>query len=162
MTAEGRPVENADLWLELLKAVHHTAKRVDFSWIPGKKSPHAKAVDQLAKASANGYLNPPLSPTRVRRSRAPGQVSVGSVPMEGQTMRIYIRTDRLLGVQRLYKYRYEVRSPGPHFGLVDDLVSDRSILLSAGHEYEVRVNEDQGDPRIVEVIREVFSDDEEE
>jgi len=148
MTADGRPVENADLWQELLKAIRHTGKRVDLMWISGKKSRHAKAVDKLAKGSADGYLNPPLSPTRVRRKRGPSQVTIGSVPMEGQTMRIYVRTDRLLTVQRLYKYRYEVRSPGPLFGRVDDLVSERSILHSAGHEYEVRVNEDQANPRI--------------
>ena len=161
MKAEGGPVDNAELWQELLKAAHNTGKRVDVRQIPGKSSLHSKAVDKLAKASAKGHLNPPLSPTRVRRSRSSAQVSIGSVPMKGQTMTIYLRTDRLMTIQGLFRYRYEVTS-GPYTGLVDDVVSERSILLSAGHEYEVVVNEDQGDPRIVEVLREVLSEDEEE
>lgn len=156
MTASGRPVENAELWQDLLRAAHHTGKRVEFRWTPGKKSHHAKAVDKLAKRSALGHLNDPLGPTRVRRSKTPNQVTVGSVPMEGQIMRIYIRTDKLMAVQRCFRYRYEVVSEdSPYHGLVDDLFSDRSIMLSAGHEYIVRVNDAPGNPRIVEVLEEV-------
>jgi hypothetical protein len=38
---------------------------------------------------------------------------------------------------------------------VDDLFSDQSIMLSAGHEYLVRVNDDPGHPQVVEVIEEI-------
>jgi ribonuclease HI len=156
MTAPGTPVENADLWRELLSAAHNTGKRVDFKWIPGKSSSHAKAVDRLAKASARGHLNEPLRPIRVRRSRSRNQVDLGSVVMEGQTMTIYIRTDEWMPVQRCFRYRYEVTSEdSPYHCLVDNLFSAASIMLSAGHEYEVRVNDEPGNPRVVEVLREV-------
>ena len=121
----------------------------------GKKGTHPKAVDKLAKRSALGHLNGPLSPTRVRRRRSPHQVAKGSVPIEGQTMRIYVRADKLMPVQQCFRYRYEVSDDGPLNGLVDDLFSDRSIMLSAGHEYLVRVNDDPGHPQVVEVIQEI-------
>jgi ribonuclease HI len=155
MTSAGSPVENADLWQELVKAVQRTGKRVEFTWTPGKKDTHAKAMDKLAKRSALGHLNGPLTPTRVRRSRSPQQVSRGSVPIGGQSMRIYIRTDKWMPVQRCFRYRYEVCDDGPLEGLVDDMYSDRSIMLSAGHEYLLRVNDDPGHPQVVEVIEEI-------
>jgi ribonuclease HI len=105
MTASGKPVENAELWQELLKATHNTGKRVDFKWIPGKKGVHAKAVDKLAKLSAKGHLNEPLIRGRVRRSKIPNQVEVGSVGMDGQTMTVYVRAEKRMSVQRCYRYR---------------------------------------------------------
>jgi hypothetical protein len=35
------------------------------------------------------------------------------------------------------------------------MYSDRSIMLSAGHEYLVRVDDDRGHPQVVEVIEEI-------
>jgi hypothetical protein len=51
--------------------------------------------------------------------------------------------------------RREACDDGPLDGLVDDLFSDQSIMLSAGHEYLVRVNDDPGHPQVVEVIEEI-------
>jgi ribonuclease HI len=156
MTASGKPVENAELWKELLQVAHNTGKRVDFKWIPGKKGTHAKAVDKLAKQSAQGHLNEPLVRSRTRRSKSHNQVEIGSVGMEAQTMSIYVRSEKRMAVQRCYRYRYEVVSDdSPYSGLVDDMDSYPPIFLSAGHTYSVRVNDDPGNPRIIELLGEL-------
>lgn len=155
-TAAGRPVENAELWQDLTRAAWKTGKRVEVKWIRGKKGRHAKAVDKLAKQSAQNPLNPPLAPSRVRRRRSSQQVAVGSVGMEGQTMTIYVRTDKWMPVQKCYRYRYEVVSEeSAYCGLVDDIFSDRQLILSAGHAYSVRVNDDPGNPCVLEVFDEI-------
>jgi ribonuclease HI len=157
VNTSGRPIANARLWQALLKAIDGTGKRVDVNWIPGKKGPHAKAVDKLAKKSANGHLNPPLSPSRVRRSKTPAQVDVGSVRIEGQELIIYVRTGDYMEIQRLYRYRYEVvDDDSPYNGCADDIYSERDLLLSPGHIYAVRVNGEQSNPRVLELLEEII------
>jgi len=52
-----RPLENATIWKDLVRAIKKTPKRVDFEWVKGhSKDPHNKAVDKLAKTSAKGHF----------------------------------------------------------------------------------------------------------
>ncbi len=148
-TADGTPVRNAELWKELARlTTQQYGIRIDFTWIKGKKSPHAKAVDRLAKASADQAFNEPLTPSRVRRKRSPHQVSRGSVQMEGQDATIHIITDKYHALPRQYEYKYEVVSDdSPYFEAVDFIYSEPPIVLSAGHSYEVRFNDDTSNPR---------------
>lgn len=155
MNRSGRPIENADLWKELLRVVKRVPRRVRFQWVKGHaKNTHNKAVDKLAKQSAKGVLNKSLRVTAVRRKKTDRPVQVGSVTMEGQTMSVRIITDTYMKTQKLYKYMYEVLSEGsPNCGNCDYIYSE--ITLCAGHHYEVRVNETPENPRIVEVLNEL-------
>jgi ribonuclease HI len=154
---DGRPIENAQLWKELIRVLRKVHKRVDFEWVEGHaKNPHNKAVDKLAKQSAKGVLKRPLKIVSVRKKRSTETVQQGSVPMRGQTLAIRVITDVYMRVQKVYKYKYEVL-PGTsaQTGKVDWIYHESDECLRAGHHYEVRVNDNTANPRIVEVIREL-------
>ncbi|MEO8360950.1 MAG: ribonuclease H [Vicinamibacteria bacterium] len=152
----GRPIENATLWKDLLKAIGKVRKRVEFKWVKGhSKNVYNKSADKLAKASAKGTLAAPLVPTTVRKKKTSSSVDIGCVPMEGQTLRLRIITDRYLRKpQAIFKYKYEVLpESGDHAGKVDLIFS--TLCLAAGHHYEVRVNNEPKNPRIAELVREL-------
>jgi ribonuclease HI len=153
----GRPVENAELWKRLNRVLRNIRKRVVFEWVKGHaKDTHNKAVDKLAKQSAKGVLNRPLKVTSVRRKKSALTVERGSVPMRGQTLSIRVITDTYMRVQKLNKYKYEVLPDnGTLSGKLDFIFHDSKECLRAGHHYEVRVNSDAKNPRIVEVLREI-------
>ena len=155
--SDGRPIENAELWQELLRVLRWIQKRVDFEWVRGHgKNQHNKAVDKLAKQSAKGVLNRPLRITTVRRKLSAATVRRGCIRMRGQTISIRIITDTYMRTQKLYKYKYEVLpGSGEDTGKVDWIFHESKECLRAGHHYEVRVNADDMNPRIVEVIREL-------
>jgi hypothetical protein len=74
--------------------------------------------------------------------------------MHGQTLSIRIITDTFMRAHKLYKYKYEVLSvSSEYYGNVDWIYSNH--LLRAGHHYEVLVNGDTKNPRIVEVLVEL-------
>lgn len=153
--SNGRPVLNADLWKALVRAMRKSGKKIDFRWVKGhSKNEHNRAADRLARASARNALNSPLSVVHVRRKRSPHSVQLGSVKMEGQRLTIRVITTEYLRVQRLWKCKYEVLSrTSPYKGEVDVIFSE--TLLSAGHIYYVRVNDNIANPVVNKVFREV-------
>lgn len=158
LNRDGRPIENAALWKELVRQKKKIYRRVEFRWVKGhSNNPHNKAVDKLAKQSAKGVLNQPLKVATVRRKTTGLSVQRGSVKMHCQTLAIRIITDTFLRPQRVYKYKYEVLAGSSEYcGNVDWIYSDH--LLRAGHHYDVRVNDDTKNPRIVEVLGELGRD----
>lgn len=151
----GRPIENVKLWKDLVREIKNAPKRVDFKWVKGHgKNKHNKAVDKLARKSADGFLNPPLSVQSVRRKLTTEEVDLGCVQMEGQELDIRIVTDKRMREQKLWRYKYEVLpSASPYAGKVDIIFSKH--LLRAYHSYRVVVCSDQRNPRILEVLEEI-------
>lgn len=156
-TREGKPVDNAKQWKELVRLVRLSdkqGKRVKIVWVPGKKSPATKKVDKLARRSAEHATKRQLVPSEVRRKGTDQPIDIRSVPMEGQEMTVRIFKTEHQPVQKLSKYWYRV---------VDgESVYDgrASIIYSELHHlrrrtYRVRVNEDNGDPRILEDLGEI-------
>lgn len=158
LNRDGRPIENGPLWKDLVRQKKKVPRTVEFRWARGhSKNPHSKAVDKLAKQSANGFLNLPLKVATVRRKITEQSVQRGSVRMHGQELDIRIITDTLLKPQKIYEYKYEVISESSEYcGKVDWIFSEH--LLRAGHHYEVRVNEETKNPRIVGVLGELDRD----
>jgi ribonuclease HI len=158
MTRDGNPVANAQQWEELIKLVFRVGKRVEFRWVKGhRKSPHNKAADKLAKASAAQRSGQRLSIVKVRRKKTDRSVDTGSVGMRGQRMTVRIITDEFLRLQRVNKYKYEVMSARSEFrGSVDIIYSEPSIHLSAGHTYYVQVNTEPDRPRVIKMFREII------
>lgn len=154
----GAPVENVKLWEDLVTEVFKAEPlRVEIQWVPGKSSEHTKAVDKIAKRSAKNPQNDPLTVRRVRRKLSPNSVEVGSVGMESQQLDIRVITDQWSQAQQLHRCKYEVLSEdSPYAGKVDLMWS--GDLLDAGHHYRVLVNDQPGNPRIVEVIEELARD----
>ncbi|NNE34846.1 MAG: ribonuclease HI [Rhodothermales bacterium] len=153
-SAYGRPIENVEIWKGLVREIKKAPRRVEFKWVKGHtKNVHNKAVDKLAKQSANGFLNPPLTVQSVRRKKTEQSVSLGSVLMEGQELDIRVITDKRMP-QRVWRYKYEVlECDSPYVGCVDVIFSEH--LLRAGHSYSVVVGENQRNPEIVEVLEEI-------
>jgi hypothetical protein len=61
-------------------------------------------------------------------------------------------TDTYQKVQKVFKYKYEVLE-GEFLARVDLIFGDE--VLRAGHHYEIRVNDNPKNPRIVEILREI-------
>jgi ribonuclease HI len=155
----GRPILHVPQWkqlLNLLLRAQRERKRVNFNWVKGHKgNPYNKAADKAAKRSAKNPLNKPLSTVSVRRKKSTKKTEIGSVKMERQQFIVRIITAQFLrSPHRLWKYKYEVLSPESEFsGNVDEIFSE--IYLRDGHEYEVIVNNNTANPRIVECIRDL-------
>lgn len=157
MTREANPVSNVPLWKELVRAANRVHRRVDFEWIKGhKRDPHNRAVDKLAKASAQQPIRGPVTITKVRRKTSARKLEIGSVQMLGQRVTIRIMKDEYLRQQDMNRYVYEVLSRRSEFrGCVDVIFSEASVCLSAGHTYHVRFNDDTPAPRILKSFREI-------
>jgi ribonuclease HI len=154
LNSNGRPVENADLWKQLVRLRKKTAMRVEIKWVQGhSKDVHNKAVDRLAKKSAKGALQAPLKVTSIRRKLTALSTEVGAVRLRGQVVSIRIITDHYMRSQKTYKYKFEVL-PGQEDGEKVDVVFS-AHCLRAGHHYSVRMNTDPANPRILEVIDEI-------
>jgi ribonuclease HI len=156
-TREGKPVDNAKQWKELIRLVvlaHKQGRPVTIERVPGKKSPRTKAVDKLAKRSATSGSSAQLVPAEVRRKRTDRPVEIGGVPMEGQLMTISIFKSEIQPVHRLSKYWYTVESKGsPYYKRASAIWSELHHLRR--RTYRVRVNRDTRNPRIVKEFGEV-------
>ena len=166
--AGGAPVENTDQWRELMtliRRIARTGKRIDVKKVKGhSKDKLNRRADKLARASAEsqGATRRTFRPARIRRKLSPNTVDPGCVKMRGQTETIRIITDKALPSPHTgYSYMYEVvDEDSPDFQLVDKITSE--IMLGAGHTYLVRLNDEQRNPRIEEMLSEVERDEREE
>lgn len=160
LSRQGRPILNAEQWQELVKLRMKIRKKVVIKWVKGHKDDqNNKAVDKLAKHSAQIYTKRHLSIVNVRRKLSNQPTVSGSVALAGQKLKIRVIEDEWLKVQRCFKYRYEVISKGSRSQkCVDWAFSDPGILLSAGHVYSVRFNDNMDNPRIVKLYREYEKD----
>lgn len=155
----GRPILHVDQWkrlLKLLKRAQQARRRVNIQWVKGhKQNPYNKAADKVARRSAKNPLNKALSNVSVRRKKSAKKTEIGSVKMQGQQLAIRIITAQFLrSPHRLWKYKYEVLSTESKFcGNVDEIFSE--IYMRDGHHYEVRVNDNTENPRIVEMLGEL-------
>jgi ribonuclease HI len=162
MTRDGRPVENADLWKDLVRELLKVRKikRTEILWAKGhsRDNPHNAAVDKLAKESARRPIRAPLAHVGVRRKKTTNKVEVGSVEMRGQRLMIRIITAQYLPTQRVHKLRYEVMSRGSPFYRRVDFAYTTDPRIREGHTYRVRMNSDQAYPQIAKCFGEVVSD----
>lgn len=155
----GRPVLHVNQWkrlLRLLLRAQQERRRVTIRWVKGHKSNvYNKAADQAARRSAKNPLNRPLSTVSVRRKTTNKKTEIGSIKMLGQQLVVRVITTEYIGPpHRLWKYKYEVLSKdSKYYGNVDEIFSE--IPLRDGHKYEVRVNENTQNPRIVELVSEL-------
>ncbi len=160
---EGRPVDNAALWKNLIReATRVPVPVVPPHWHKAHKSwtdDHAKAADRLAKQSANGPLLPPLSIRKVRRKKTNATFRLGSIRPEGQRVVVYVVSERRLPEQRTNRYGIQMLSEdSSYFDALDYFYSDE--ILRGAHAYDVQLNDDPMNPRIVKCYGEVTFDDE--
>jgi ribonuclease HI len=159
MTRDGPPVQNAELWKDLVRQLIklRKVKRVNIDWGKGHTAdnPHNKIADELAKESAKRPVRAPLIPVSVRRKKSAKATDHGSVEMLGQRLTIRIVTAEYLATQKLNKYRYEVMSPKSRFYGNVDIAHSENALMRPGHTYRVTMNADARYPMIVKCHLEV-------
>jgi ribonuclease HI len=155
--SNGRPIDNATQWKNLLKIIDRSGKWVEFEWVKGHKtSEFNKAADRLARKSALGVVKSPMTVAGVRRKRSNLPTERGNVPMLGQELAIHIIGEEFYRLQKVWKYRYEVISDnGLCEGAPDFAYSDAGLLFRSSHSYRVQMGTDQEYPQIVALIEEI-------
>lgn len=149
-TKGGAAVLNSHAWKSLIAEMKRMSDRyrliVRFEWTQGKKGKNAKAVDKLAKQSANSPSFGRKRPNLVARKQSKEPLELGSVKVTGQTLRIRIIQAHYLPPPRRHsRYMYEVVGESdPFHGKVDRAESD--LHLNRGCTYIVRMNDQQENP----------------
>jgi len=157
--ANGRHVENIDLWKRLRREVNACPIPVNVEWVKGHKSNiHNRAADTLAKASAEMPFNRPISVSGTTRKWSDRKTRRGCVPVVGQTLKIRIVSHEYKKHAKMYEYRYEV------IDATDKSFKDLDFIryhepLSRNQCLVVRLNSDQNNPCIEEVIEELNAAD---
>jgi ribonuclease HI len=147
------PVENTDLWKELIKEVRKVHKRIEIEKVKGhSKNKHNKAVDKLAKISAKNATRKLPGFVNVRRKRSDKSVELGSVKMLGQRISIRIIIAKYLEApHKIWKYKYEVVSKDSRFyKKVDEIYSHEP--LRQRFTYLVSLNKNNDYPKISRVL----------
>lgn len=159
---DGGAVLHTRTWTRLVSEMKTLNERhhllVHFAWSAGKQGRHAKAVDKLAKRSAQSASFGRGRPTLARRKLTAERVNPGSVTVTGQlmTVRIVVAT-YLRAPHKRSRYKYEVVDvASPFLGKVDWAESE--LGLKQGRTYLVRMNDVQGNPRIEELVHEIEED----
>ena len=159
----GKPVDNTDLWREFVRVYEKVRKAISIEKVKGhgkglQKDPHNYTADKLAEASSDNPLTRTEYRSSVRRKTSPQETDVGSIGMHGQQMLIRVIENVPMRRHKLTKYRCEVVSTdSPYFQNVDWLYSKE--YMRDGHCYEVQLNDDPRNPKIVEMLRELNSGD---
>lgn len=159
----GEPKQNSDLWKLLVTARIKACMRVDFEWRRGKTSPILKDVDKAAKVAAKrGGLNVDsgFKSGKISRSKVSGAATI--FPARGQTAVIhpYRKSMPIKGENqiRFHLYDEEVKEyPGKYYAYATDSFTAE---LHRQHWYRVRFNTNPRNPRIEEILGEVFPSDE--
>jgi len=153
----GAPIENGELWSELIKLEKKLGLRVEVMKVEGHgKNPHNQKADQLAKASVEMAHQPPLVSGKIRRKQSTKRFRRGTVPFEGQEITIHVHKGELMKPQRINQFEFTVKAPGPLLEEVGLATAGPRINLCEGRTYRVRLNDDEGNPEIAEVLMEVI------
>jgi ribonuclease HI len=155
---DGKPVENAELWRELMRLEKRLGLRIEVMKVKAhSQNPHNQKADQLAKASAAVPQKPALVPAKVRRKESKKRLRRGTVPFEGQELTIHVHKGERMRPQNVNQFEFTVRSPGSLAGEVGLATADPAIVdIREGHAYRVRLNDDDSNPQILEVLIEII------
>lgn len=153
-TRAGAPVQNTDLWKELLKEANKVRKRIDIEWVKGhSNNKHNKAVDKLAKKSAKNATKRLSGFVDVRRKLSNKSVEYGSVKMLGQKISIRIITSKYLSSpHKIWRYKYEVISKKSRFYKNVDIIYYPGPLRKR-YSYSVSLNKNNDYPQISKVLQ---------
>jgi len=155
LKSTGAPVLNVGLWKQLARLYKDRSKKISIIWVKGhSKNKHNRAVDKLARKSANRPLNKPLTVRSVRKKHTHKLTISGSIGMDGQRLSIRIIEAQHLREQKLYIYRYEVISKkSKYYKNIDWITSE--LYMRDGRKYYVRLNDNSSNPQILKIFREI-------
>lgn len=151
----GAPVVNTVAWKEFIRAKRKLGKPVEIKKVKAhSRNIYNRLADKLAKRSAKLPLKKPHQVVQVTRKKSKKFTEKGSVRMLGQILQIRIIQRQYFHEHKIDRYRYEVvDKDSKYYDFVDFIYSE--FHLKRNHYYEVRVNENQEYPKVVEVLREI-------
>lgn len=154
---DGAPIENAELWRELVKIEKRLGLRIEVLKVKAhSKNPHNQKADQLAKASAAIAQRPALVPGRVRRKKSAQRLRKGTVPFNGQEVTIHIHKGERMRPQNVNQFEFTIRTPGPLYEAVALATAEVTLNIREGYTYRVRLNDDNAHPQIIDVLMKVI------
>lgn len=153
LTRDGTPVENEELWKELIREEKRLGLPLRIEKVKGHgKNPFNIKADRLARASAEAAYKPSLKPSKVRRKKGSKRLRKGMIPMEGQRLTIHVHKGEFMRTQKLNQFEFTVETPGPLQGEVGLACAEERVNIREGHRYVVRFNEDTRNPRIEDAL----------
>ena len=159
----GRPIENKDLWKQLMSIRRGFRVRVDVCWTQGKKSAILKAVDRSAKIAAAAPTRPDrgFRSGKVGRSRNSDGRAAKMFPAAGQELliRVYQTMSVRRNVQKVKFQTYD-ENQKDFFGKFTAYAGfEIGNSLHRHHIYRVRFNDNAQYPRVEEILSEVSEGD---
>ena len=157
--SDNMPVENIELWKRLRREVKKCPIKVDVEWVKAHKTnKYNQKANTLAQQSAKLPLNKPLSYSETSKKWSDQNTIRGCVPVLGQEIKIRIISRGYKKEAKTYEYRYEVIDPNDQsYKCLDFVYYDE--YLSRNKCLQVRFNNEQKRPFILEVIKELECSD---
>lgn len=157
--AQGRPLENTDLWKNFLSARSRSGLPVHFGWVRGKSSALLKRVDASAKTAARSALAVDYGycPGKIGRAVRKGGTTT-MFPAAGHSLAIRIFGSTLAGKTKENRIRFELydESTGEvgakHFAYAQPEVGAQ---LHRQHVFRVQMNDNPEYPQILRILEEV-------
>jgi ribonuclease HI len=156
---DGKPIENSDLWNQLIAIKAKAGIRIDFVQLKGKRDEIRKCVDKAAKAAAKrggtrkdiGFRVGKLFRSHVKGVARP-------FPAKDQTAVIfpYRKNAPIKGENTIRFDVYDETSktyPAKYLAYTTNALT---FELHRGHWFRVRFNSSPRNPRIEEIVEEVF------
>jgi ribonuclease HI len=157
-TSAGRPIDNWDLWKELLSAKSKAGIRVDICKVQNKSTPLLKRVDKLAKTAAKSHprVDRGLIIGKIGRAKIQGGATM--FPAANQVLIIRIVGSKTVGPTRENRFVFEVFDDNTstyiskHFAYC---TPETGAQLHRQRGFRVRMNDNSHYPQILEVLEEV-------
>ncbi len=153
VNADGRPIENHDLWEKLLQVRAKTSATI--SWQKGKTSAILKMVDKAAKAAVkmailktdSGYKGGKVAPSKNHG----GTASMFSLPQKNAVVRLYRKQYSGKGMYKVFFDFYreeESRYDGKYYAYISD---KKLSELHRQHRFRVTFVNNQKYPVIQDI-----------
>lgn len=157
--ADGRPLENADLWNELLLLRPKVRTSTEIQWVKGKSAPILKEVDRRAKAAAKQPTNVDrgFRGGKVARSKTLGRSASTLFSARGQESVINVYRKKLVGTTEDKIYFDLFSESNGEFTAKHHAFTIAEIAheLHRSHRYRVRFNDNPKHPIIESVLEEL-------
>lgn len=157
--ADGKPIENADLWKEFLSVRSRSRVRTDIEWTHGKRSSILKTVDKAAKAAAkrptksdHGFRAGKVGRTK---NTVPGAAALFPAAGQRAVVRVY-QSGVVVGGENKIKFQLFSEARGDFFEKFFAYAQPEiGAQLHRQHAYCVQFNSNPKYPIIEAVVDEV-------
>lgn len=157
-TSAGRPIDNWELWKQLLSAKSKAGIRTDICKVQNKSTPLLKRVDKLAKAAAKSHprIDRGLVVGKIGRTKIKGAATMFAAANQVLVVRVVgSKTVGRTGENRFVFELFDDKTSSyvsKHFAYCDPATG---CQLHRQRGFRVRMNDNVDYPQILEVLDEV-------